>query len=262
MATRPAVKSKSPITRATLYRALKDEQLVRAFEALLEDVAEVLPDAVETSTDGLATVATTGAYSDLVGRPTLGTAAATDASDYATAAHGHSVATGASDGFMSAADKTKLDGIETSAAAERWTWLKLGSNSTVSTTAFANVTGLSFTAAANTTYLIDVFGAYQTAATTTGIALTLDIPSGSIIGINVVATSATALGGTEIIADAASTGATTGVRAATTNTPIAARFIVAVGGSGGTVQLMQRSEVAASDTVLQANLTALGYRAI
>jgi len=37
---------------------------------------------------GLATVATTGAYSDLTGKPTLGTAAATAATDYATAAQG------------------------------------------------------------------------------------------------------------------------------------------------------------------------------
>lgn len=36
----------------------------------------------------LATVAVTGAYSDLTGRPTLGTAATTDATDYATAAQG------------------------------------------------------------------------------------------------------------------------------------------------------------------------------
>lgn len=40
------------------------------------------------SAAGLATVATTGAYSDLSGRPTLGTAAATAATDYATAAQG------------------------------------------------------------------------------------------------------------------------------------------------------------------------------
>lgn len=38
--------------------------------------------------DGLATVATTGAYADLSGKPTLGTAAATDATAYATAAQG------------------------------------------------------------------------------------------------------------------------------------------------------------------------------
>ena len=37
---------------------------------------------------GLSTVATSGAYADLSGRPTLGTAAATASSDYATAAQG------------------------------------------------------------------------------------------------------------------------------------------------------------------------------
>lgn len=37
---------------------------------------------------GLATVATSGAYADLSGVPTLGTAASTDAADYATAAQG------------------------------------------------------------------------------------------------------------------------------------------------------------------------------
>ena len=43
-------------------------------------------DKVETS--ALATVATSGLYGDLSGTPTLGTAAATDATDYATAAQG------------------------------------------------------------------------------------------------------------------------------------------------------------------------------
>ena len=41
-----------------------------------------------TLTDDLATVATTGAYGDLTGLPTLGTAAATDAAAYATSAQG------------------------------------------------------------------------------------------------------------------------------------------------------------------------------
>lgn len=147
-------------------------------------------------------------------------------------------------------------------ASDPWTYIILASNSTVSTTAYATVTGMSFTALANTTYLIQVFGAYQSAATTTGIGLTLDIPSGSIIGDNVVHTSATALGGVEIIADNASTGASTGVRAANTNTPIRAFFVVAVGVTGGTIQLKQRSEIAASNTVLQAAITIMGYRTI
>ncbi len=77
-----------------------------------------------------------------------------------------------------------------------------------------------------------------------------------------VNTSATAVGGVEIIADDASTGASTGVRAANTNTPIQAWFVVSVGVTGGTVQLRQRSEVAGSNSVLQAGLTIMGYRTI
>jgi len=46
-----------------------------------------------TGTPTLATVATTGSYSDVTGLPTLGTAAATDASDYATAAEGSQAGT-------------------------------------------------------------------------------------------------------------------------------------------------------------------------
>lgn len=43
-------------------------------------------------TSGLATVATTGAYSDLSGTPTLGTAAASATSDFAAASHSHAAA--------------------------------------------------------------------------------------------------------------------------------------------------------------------------
>lgn len=144
-----------------------------------------------------------------------------------------------------------------------WTWTKLASNSTVSTTAYANVSGLSFSATANTTYIVELFGAYRTAATTTGIALALDVPTGAtVIGQVTVNSSATAHLGLEQIADATATGVSTGVRAANTNTPIKGKWIVAVGATAGTIQLMQRSEVAASNTVLQANITALGYRTI
>ena len=73
---------------------------------------------------GLAAVATTGAYGDLSGRPTLGTAAATATTDYAPAAHVGSGAgahanaiAGGNAGFMTGADKTKLDSIATSATA-------------------------------------------------------------------------------------------------------------------------------------------------
>lgn len=143
-----------------------------------------------------------------------------------------------------------------------WTWQKLGADVANSTVTLAAATGLSFTAAANTTYLVDVVGAFQSAATTTGIALALDLPSGSVIGQALANISATTVGATEQIADNATTGATTGVRAANTNIPFSARFIVVVGSTGGSVQLQFRSEIAASAVTMKANLTAMGRRVI
>ena len=55
------------------------------------------------------------AYSNVSGTPTLGTAAAANTTDFASADHGHTAATQSDAGFMSSADKTKLDGIAASA---------------------------------------------------------------------------------------------------------------------------------------------------
>ncbi len=83
----------------------------------------------------LATVATSGAYSDLSGLPTLGTAAAADTGDFATAAQGSLAdsavqpndspsfgsvtVSGTVDGRDIAADGSKLDGIEAGATADQ-----------------------------------------------------------------------------------------------------------------------------------------------
>ena len=151
---------------------------------------------------------------------------------------------------------------EAGGGSDPWTWQKLAADVANSTTTLAAVTGLSFTAVANTTYLVEVVGTFQSAATTTGIALALDIPSGSVSGQVIHPSSATALSGTEQNADNATTGATTGVRASATNAPVMASFIVAVGGTGGPVQLQFRSEVAASAVTMKAALTAMGRRII
>ena len=143
-----------------------------------------------------------------------------------------------------------------------WTWIKLAADVANSTITPAAATGLSFAAAANTMYLVELIGTFQSAAATTGIALALDIPSGAVSGMTVHPASATTLTGTEQIADAVTTGATTGVRAAATNIPIRANFIVSVGATAGPVQLLFRSEIAASAVTLKAGLTAMGCRII
>ena len=143
-----------------------------------------------------------------------------------------------------------------------WTWIKLAADVANSTITPAAATGLSFAAAANTMYLVELIGTFQSAAATTGIALALDIPSGAVSGMTVHPASATTLTGAEQIADAVTTGATTGVRAAATNIPIRANFVVSVGATAGQVQLLFRSEVAASAVTLKAGLTAMGRRII
>ena len=143
-----------------------------------------------------------------------------------------------------------------------WTWIKLGADVANNTVTSAAATGLSFAAAANTMYLVELIGTFQSAIATTGIAVALDIPSGTVAGMAVHPSNATMLTGTEQIADGVTTGATTGVRAGNTNIPIRANFIVSVGATAGQVQLLFRSEIAGSAVTLKAGLTAMGCRII
>jgi hypothetical protein len=148
------------------------------------------------------------------------------------------------------------------AAGDPWTWQRLNADVSNSTAALSAATGLAFTAAANTAYLVEVMGTFQSAATTTGISLALDIPSGSVSGIMLHMASTTAVTGSEQVADSATAAASSGARAVATNTPMLARFIVTVGPVSGPVQLQFRSEVAASAVTLKAGLTAMGRRII
>lgn len=151
----------------------------------------------------------------------------------------------------------QLDGTS---GVDPWEYVILPSNVAINTTAYGNVTGLAFPAAPNTLYEVEVFGAFRSAAATTGIALALDIPSGTVIGLGTHTLTAATLSGFEQNADATATGVTTGVRALNVNVPIRFQALVNVGSTGGTVQLMMRSEVASSAVTLQAGTTILKYR--
>lgn len=142
-----------------------------------------------------------------------------------------------------------------------WVYLSLASNSTVSTTALADVSGMSFTGSANTTYEIEIFGAFQTAATTTGIGIALNIPSGTVYGMTFAPSANTTAMITQNLADDTVLAPTTAVAAANTDYAMFGKFLVEIGATGGAVQLRQRSEVAASNTVLKAGLR-MKYRAI
>lgn len=150
--------------------------------------------------------------------------------------------------------------LDSTSAIDPWEYLILPSNVAVSTTAFADVTGLSFYATANTLYEVEVFGAIQTVATATGAALALDIPSGNVIGQGIHNLAAATLTGWEQIADGATTGAGSGMRATGTNVPIRFKAVAAIGSTPGTVQLRMRSEIASSAVTLQGGLTLLKYR--
>ncbi len=144
-----------------------------------------------------------------------------------------------------------------------WTWTKLSADVANSTVTLANVAGLSFNAIPNTTYVVELIGTFQSAATTTGIAVALNLPAGALVsGYAEHAISLTAAGPIEQIATAANPGPTSGVRAAATNVPLIGRWIVQTGATAGPVQLQFRSEVTASAVTMKAGLTAMGWRVI
>ena len=77
--------SSNTLTRTPSASSNNGNQIILAGNAVVYVTALAVDIA---TTDSLSTVATTGAYSDLSGLPTLGTAAATATTDYATAAQG------------------------------------------------------------------------------------------------------------------------------------------------------------------------------
>lgn len=132
----------------------------------------------------------------------------------------------------------------------------LAAAQTFSTVTHANVAGMSLPVLPNTTYVVRLYGAFQSAALTTGMAVALAIPSGSVVGQAWHPISATAsFNACEQIASGTTTNATTGVRAINTNVPLAGEWLVSISATGGNVQLTCRSEINASNIVLQPGLS-------
>lgn len=132
----------------------------------------------------------------------------------------------------------------------------LANDQAFSTTTLTNVTGMSIALAANTDYIIDLVGSFQSAATTTGIALALNV-GGTVTRIAGMVThpiSATASGECAQEANNAVTGATTGVRATAVPVFLEGKWFVRMGATGGNAQLVCRSEIASSAVTLQSGL--------
>ena len=144
------------------------------------------------------------------------------------------------------------------------TVVKLSADQAFSATTIADVTNMPVIAlAANTDYVIELIGSFQSAATTTGIGLCLNV-GGTVTRISGIVdhpVSATASGSCSQEANNAVTGATTGVRATGVPVFLRGKWHVRMGATGGNAQLRCRSEIAASAVTLHAG-TALRATAL
>lgn len=124
--------------------------------------------------------------------------------------------------------------------------------STATNTTPVDVTGLLFTYAANSIYVIEVFGAISSAASTTGAGLQFNVSStvDSLWGtfFHQLANTGTLSGG-NTIADDASAGVSSGISAAAAIVPIGASFVLNTNANTGTAQLRYRSETTAVTTI-------------
>jgi hypothetical protein len=135
----------------------------------------------------------------------------------------------------------------------------LAANQTFNAVAPGAITGLTFSGVANTRYKVKVEGAFTSAATTTGMGIALDVPTGATVsGFTLHPTSATISGMATQTADGA-VGATTGVAAiAPTAYHFTAEFEIVLT-TAGPVNALCRSEVAASNIILLGNRTSMSY---
>lgn len=253
------------ITRDKLQRILKDHELVVAFENLLSQAGTVTPDAVaaaQASADA-AQASANAAQATATAAASSASAAQSDANALKIPSYVSLAASPTLSNERVLAVGPGLSLVDGGAGAavtlDRSDLISvLGGDVSDSTGAFVNAAGLSLTLAANATYLVDGLLAFQSAATTTGLALTFTLPAGaSIVGSYNHNTTATAIEGSYNNAAGAVGGNTSAAAAAAANLPINGRWIIATGATAGAAQLQFRTEVAASAVTLKAALSAL-----
>lgn len=139
-------------------------------------------------------------------------------------------------------------------SSEPWTYGYLTTDLVNNTVNFVDIPGSTFSFQANSKYVIECFGSYQTAATTTGIGIKLysTDTNSALIGKLEVFTALTTTGGIYQLTFAAAN-ATTGVTTANTDTIVEGKWILSTGATTGTANLQLKSEVASSAVTLAAN---------
>lgn len=136
----------------------------------------------------------------------------------------------------------------------------LANDTADATAAFVNAVGLLGVLAPNSTYLVEAALTFQSAAITTGLALTFTLPAGATItgAYDHPLTLNTFTGSYNNAAGAVGAN-TTDVPAAATNLPIRGRWIIKTAGTAGNAQLQLRTEVAASAITLKKDLSVLRF---
>jgi hypothetical protein len=192
------------------------------------------------------------AWFEIVGKAGPAGPAGADGAAGANGTNGTNGTSGADSTVPGPAGADGIQGITGSGGPDS---VSLSANQAFSTTALADVTSMpTLTLAANTTYIIELIGSFESAATTTGIGFALNV-GGTVTRISGYvehATSATARGACSQEANNAVTGATTGVRAIAVPVNMEGRWFVQMGATGGTAQLRCRSEIASSAVTLHA----------
>jgi hypothetical protein len=162
-------------------------------------------------------------------------------------------ATDALAGVMSATDKLTLDAL-----AARRGYVILAADQVNSTITWADLAGMSFNAAANTTYLVRAFMTFKSAALTTGASFALGVPAGAdVVGQVTASISTTGANVMEQRADGLTTATATAVSTINVNIPAEGTFVVKTGATAGAVKLRFVSEVAASAVTAVAGLTVM-----
>lgn len=152
-----------------------------------------------------------------------------------------------------------------SGGADPWTYAKLTSSFSTSSATAVDVTGLSFTPAANTTYEFDAILMVRTATTTVNPRVGLAWPTGATDGVAMIIESQAATG-TPLFAagnpNAALLIAVGGLPNTTQSWPVKVFGMITMGSSpSGSVRIQLASETAGTNVTMQAG-SYLRYRAI